>query len=266
VTTALVKGQTTPGEPVRWAELSSPEIGALLEGRPHEVGLLPVGATEQHGPHLPTGTDTIVATALAEAVSARTGAPVLPSVSVACSYGHGTLLPGTFSLAPEALADLVGQVAEWAAYSGLKRIIVVNGHFGNAAALSTASDRLRFRRPDLRMAVSDWWSATPAIRSEVTQDGEDVHANRAETSMMLALAPGLVRMDLAEMASDPDRTEGLVFRYTAPALSTNGVTGRPAEATAELGVRLRDQVVDALTGLVERGRLESPPLADHRPL
>jgi creatinine amidohydrolase/Fe(II)-dependent formamide hydrolase-like protein len=57
-----------------------------------------------------------------------------------------------------------------------------------------------------------------------------------------------------------------VFRYTAPALSTNGVTGRPAEATAQLGVRLRDQVVDALTDLVERGRLESPPLAEHRPL
>ena len=78
---------------------------------------MPVGATEQHGPHLPTGTDTIIATALCE--RGRPSAPARrccrPSPS-ACSYGHGTVLPGTLSLTPELLAAVVRQYAEWAAH------------------------------------------------------------------------------------------------------------------------------------------------------
>jgi creatinine amidohydrolase len=247
-------------EPVRWAELSSPAIGQLLAARPTEVGLLPVGATEQHGPHLPSGTDTIVACAVADAVSARTGAPVLPAVAVGCSYGHGTDLPGTFSLSPEGLARTVRDIVSWAAHSGLRRVLIINGHFGNHAALSVASDHLRLKRPDLKIALTSWWDASPAIMTEVTADGADIHANRAETSMMLAIAPHLVRMDLAAGADDPDRTGSLVFRYTAPSLSTNGVTGRPSEATVELGRRLVALTVAAITDMVLRGRQESPPL------
>ena len=75
----------------------------------------------------------------------------------------------------------------------------------------------------------------PTVAAEAVRDGDDVHANRAETSLMLALAPELVHLDRLADADDPDRTADLVFRYTAPALSTNGVTGRPSEATVELG-------------------------------
>ena len=78
--------------------------------------------------------------------------------------------------------------------------------------------------------------------------------------MMLAIAPDQVHRDRAASADDPDRTDGLVFRYTAPALSANGVTGRPSRATAELGAALRDQAVRAIADRVERGRTEEPPL------
>ena len=76
------------------------------------------------------------------------------------------------------------------------------------------------------------------MAAETAVDGEDIHANRTETSLMLAVAPHLVHLDRLASSDDPDRTAGLVFRYTAPSLSTNGVTGRPAEATVELGHRL----------------------------
>jgi creatinine amidohydrolase len=249
---------------VRWADLSSPELGDRTGANGHEVGLLPVGATEQHGPHLPTGTDTILATAVAEAVSARTDALVLPSIAIGCSYGHGTELAGTFSVTPESLADTVRQVVEWAAYSGVQRVILVNGHFGNQAALGIASDHIRFHRPDLRIGIVSWWAATPAVVAEVLNDGDDIHANRAETSMMLAVAPEQVRMDLASGADDPDRTAGLVFRYTAPSLSTNGVTGSPSQATVELGDWLFNETVDAVAAMVETGRREEPPLQSHQ--
>ena len=247
--------------PIRWEELTSSEIEGLLHGRPGEVGLLPVGATEQHGPHLPTGTDTIIARELCNAVSARTGAPVLPALSIGSSYGHGTILAGTLSLPPERLSDIVRDTVTWAATSGITRVLAVNGHFGNQASLSIAGDHLRHEHPELRFGTLNWWTLTPAIAAETLADGEDVHANRAETSLMMAVAPELVRMDHLVQADDPDRTDGLVFRYTAPLLSRNGVTGRPSLATPELGRWLLEEVVRTMASCVERGRVEEPPLA-----
>jgi creatinine amidohydrolase len=248
------------GHPVRWSELSWPQIESLLAAMPDEVGLLPVGATEQHGPHLPTGTDTILATAICEAASERTGAPVLPPLAVGCSYGHGTVLAGTLSLTPEQLADAVRQVVEWAAISGLRKVLVVNGHLGNQSALGVGTDHLRLCRTDLRVGVTSWWSAAEAVAAEVFADGQDVHANRAETSLMLAVAPHLVSLEMLAGSDDPDRTRDLVFRYTARELSTNGVTGRPSEADAELGYRLFEVAVGAVADMVRRGRAEVPPL------
>jgi creatinine amidohydrolase len=77
---------------------------------------------------------------------------------------------------------------------------------------------------------------------------------------MMAVAPRQVRLDQLALADDPDRSEGLVFRYTAPSLSRNGVTGRPSEATPELGHRLLEQIVQAMSAAVERGRTEVAPL------
>ena len=235
----------------------------MMRARPEEVGLLPVGATEQHGPHLPSATDTILATSIAEAVSDRTGAPVLPAVSVGCSYGHGTLLPGTLSLSPTGLASVVREVLEWAASSGLRRMLILNAHFGNQASLMVATDHLRRHRPDLRSRVVGWWAADPEVAAATVVDGEDIHANRSETSVMLAVAPDLVHLERLCAVDDPDRTGDLVFRYTATSLSTNGVTGRPSEASVELGRFLLDRTVTAISSLVERGRTEEPPLADH---
>ena len=244
--------------PRRWFDSAWPDLSDLVGAR--EVGLVPVGAVEQHGPHLPTGTDTIIATALCERASDRCGAVVLPAIAIGCSYGHATNLPGNLSLTPEQLATQVRQYAEWAATSGLTRLLFVNAHFGNAASLAIATDHLRLYRPELQVGYVNWWTLDPVVAAESVLDGDDLHANRSETSAMLALAPDLVHLDRMVDADDPDRTDGLVFRYTVPSLSTNGVTGRPSEATVELGNKLVDLTVEALVDLVERGRVEEPPL------
>ena len=245
-----------------WSELASPDIEATTRraDRGHEVGLVPVGAIEQHGPHLPVGTDAIVAAALCAAAGELTGSLVLPAIALGVSYGHGTALAGTLSLTPDLLVATVHAYVRWAAASGLRRLLFVNAHFGNAASLGVATASVRLLAPQLRVGTLDWWAVTPEILAEVTADGADIHANRAETSLMLAIAPGQVHLDRMADADDPDRTDGLVFRYTAPALSANGVTGRPSEATAELGAALRDRAVRAIAVRVERGRTEEPPL------
>ena len=250
--------------PCRWADMTGPAVGELARsGGP--VALLPVGATEQHGPHLPTGTDTLIATAIADAVSLRTGAPVLPAVAVGCSYGHGRRLAGTLSLSPEELAGHVRRTVEWAADSGLRRVLAVNAHMGNGGALAVAGDHLRLERPDLRFGVVDWWRCTAEMEAATGTDGVDIHANRAETSVVMALAPELVAHDQLAGADDEDRTGGLVFRYTAESLSLNGVTGLPSLADGDLGRTLLAMAVDAVCALVERARVEEPPLVGHRP-
>ncbi len=248
-----------------WGELNEQDLRTrLLSRNGMEVGLVPVGATEQHGPHLPTATDTIIAEAICDRVAAATDCLVLPAISIACSYGHGHQLAGTVSATPELLVLMVRQYAEWAAQSGLKKLLFVNAHYGNGAALSVATDHLRYHRPDLQSNYVDWYSADPEGLAEITSDGADIHANRGETSVMLAISPDLVDTGRMLSADDPDRTEDLVFRYTATSLSTNGVTGRPSEATPELGHRLIGLAVAAIADRVERGRKETPPLTNHR--
>jgi creatinine amidohydrolase len=145
------------------------------------------------------------------------------------------------------------------------RLLFVNSHFGNTASISIATDHLRLFRPDLQVGSVDWWTADPVVAEEAVREGADVHAHRAETSLMLVVAPELVHLDRLVAADDPDRTDGLVFRYTAPALSTNGVTGKPSEATEALGRLLFDRTITAIAEMVERGRVEKPPLGPAPP-
>jgi creatinine amidohydrolase len=249
----------TPAPPRLWERLTSPALGGLLRDDPQHVGLVPVGATEQHGPHLPTGTDTLIARAICERASRRCGALVLPEIPIGCSFGHGRQLPGTLSLSPAQFAGLVKQMADWAAASGLRRLLFVNAHVGNVAPLMAATDPVRLERPDIRVGVVSWWAMSDALAREAAADGADWHANRAETSLMLALHPELVDLAAARNAADPDRTGTLVFRYTAPRLSGNGVTGRPGEATREQGDRLLSEIVGLLADTIARGRSEDPP-------
>src|SRR6185437_7033139 len=139
-----------PGRAVTlWADLASPDLAAAAAraDRGQEVGLVPVGAIEQHGPHLPTGTDAIVAGSLCAAVGERTGSLVLPAIALGVSYGHGTALAGTLSLTPDLLIALVRQYVRWAAVSGLRRLLFVNAHFGNSASLNVATDSVRLLAP-----------------------------------------------------------------------------------------------------------------------
>lgn len=246
---------------LRWSQQTWPELQELLGSAAdgHHVGLVPVGAMEQHGPHLPIGTDTIVASAVCEAAGERSGAIVLPAIPVGVSYGHGIQLPGTLSLSPELLAATVRQWATWAAMSGLRRLLFVNAHLGNSAALLTATDHLRLYAPQLRVGLVDWWDSDDAVRRAVLADGADIHANDAETSLMMAIAPHLVRDSERATADDEDRTTELVFRYTAPSLSRNGVTGRPSSATAARGHKLLDLIATSVAHRVTLGRREEPP-------
>ncbi|MGY4710509.1 creatininase family protein [Mycolicibacterium sp. CBM1] len=243
----------------RWEDLNSVQIAQRLAGDPDTVALIPVGATEQHGPHLPVGTDTIMATAVAEAAAGEL-ALVLPPLAFGASYFHGTALAGTVAFAGEEIAATAARVAQACAESGVRRILFVNGHVGNAAPLWLSCDRFRRINPDRRIGVMQWWDLTPDIARRATEDAADWHANAAETALMLAVRPELVDTEAMLVADDPDRTAGSVFRYPVQQVSTNGVTGHPSRASTEFGLQLWRDVVAAARDVVERAHREAPPL------
>ena len=237
------------------AELTWPQIAELVAAG-EELCLLPVGATEQHGPHLPVATDTEIAEAVCREASRRTGVPLLPTLWATSSQAHTTAWPGTLSLPPRLLVDVVAELSRWVRASGFARLLVLNGHVGNAAPLRVAVDEIR-ARGDLRTGLLHWYELTPEIGAEVTADASDWHAHAAETSLMLHLRPELV--DMTQVRDDPDRTEGLVLSYTVAETSREGLTGKPSSASAEQGARLFEAVVAALVERIETARAEAPP-------
>jgi creatinine amidohydrolase len=237
-----------------WSELPR-DLAAV-----HGAAILPVGATEQHGPHLGCGVDAVLADRLCTAVAARLSVPMLPTLPYGCSLGHSRRWAGTIAVQPVTLIELVAEIGDWAYHSGVRRLFMVNTHVTNAAPLRCALEMLRSRHDDLMVALFNSATLSPRVRQFHFADGDDWHANTAETSLMLAVAPQLVRTQALAQADDPDRTGGLVFSHPVNRTSTNGVTGRPSAASAADGERWFEWMVEDLSALIRRGIEETPPL------
>lgn len=242
-----------------WANLTWPEIGALIAGG-MDAAILPVGATEQHGPHLGTGMDCALATHLARAVAARAQVPCLPALAYGCSLGHSHRWPGTLALLPQTLIDIVAQIGRWLYRAGVRRLFIVNGHVGNCAPLRCALELLRAECDDFKIAIFTTGTLSARVRQAFDADAADWHANAAESALMLHLCPELTRPQLFAQADDPDRTTGCVFAHPVNRTSANGVTGKPSLATAPMGETLFAQMTDDLYALIEKGLAENAPL------
>jgi creatinine amidohydrolase len=225
--------------------------------------LLPLGATEQHGPALPISTDTIIAEALCREVSRRTGVPFAPTLSLTSSGAHTTKWPGTFSMAPLTFIQSLVQWARWAEATGWKKILFVNAHAGNHAPLRVAVDQIRLELlGKIQVGLVDTFTLTPEIAARFTSDANDLHANKAESDLILHLAPDCVDTSAFLLADDPDRTEGLVFSYPVSQTSLNGTTGTPSGGRAEDGCQLFEMMCEALTRITCSGLSETPPLPE----
>jgi len=201
--------------------------------------VVPLGSTEQHGPHLPLATDTIVATALAERLAgARADVAVAPALPYGSSGEHAGF-PGTLSVGQAALEVVVLELVRSAdAFAG---VVLVSGHGGNAEPVGRAVATLTAEG----RRVLAWSPRLP---------GADAHAGRTETSLLLALAPHLVRRD----AAAPGATEPLTALLPAlraggvAAVSPNGVLGDPTGATVEEGHALLDRLTADLCTAVDQ--------------
>ncbi len=225
-----------------------------MAARPPDEGpdgvtlLVPLGATEQHGPHLPLSTDSMIATAWAEATAtglAAAGVPavVAPTLAYGSSGEHQDFV-GTLSIGQDALISVLVELARSAA-SSFGRVAFLSGHGGNIEPVGRAATQLVDEGHDVHQFFPAWPpSAGLAI---------DAHAGRTETSIMLHIAPETVRIDRLVPGDGRPISEVLPLLRTGgvAAVSANGVLGDPTGATADEGAKLLatlvKSTVDALT-------------------
>jgi creatinine amidohydrolase len=220
--------------------------------------ILPLGATEQHGPHLPLGTDTIRATALVDRLAERLGpgSLVAPALPFGCSDEHSGF-PGLLGLDHETLARVVLDITRRLAGWGIRRLVLLSAHGGNGEAMDLALALLRRELPDLEVQTNDNLETIAtallevARRDGISSSALGLHAGEGETSEMLHLRPDLVNLDESTpgFTGDMEAVLQALHEGGLQAVTEMGVLGDPTRAEADRGARYLDVVADDLAAL-----------------
>ena len=213
----------------------------LGEIRKNPVAMIPVGSTEQHGPHLPVSTDSDIVSYIAGKISERTGFLLLPTVECGVSYEHHPFF--NLSTSPSALRDYLAEMCLSLGRNGVRTVVILNGHHGNQKALSGIASRVSRTSGGPRVLVYSYWHFT-SRRFD--------HAGFVETSIMRAISrrvemgraerglveEGLTRKELARL--------GRISSKSFISVTKNGVWGDPRKATAEEGRRILREITTSL--------------------
>lgn len=262
--------QTLPGLGARyWAELKTTDFSALPADT---VAMVPVGAIEQHGPHLPVSTDMTIAEGMAAAIASRVtqgSVLVLPGVSYGKSDEHLDFA-GTVSLDEATLLSILIAIGQGVRRAGLRRIVFLNAHGGNVPVIQIACRKLRVES-GLFAVAAGWMSmGMPDGLLSPSEVRDGIHGGLAETALMLHFRPDLVDMKLAENfvpQSGAVAESNSVLRMLGPVsagwiaqdLHPKGAAGDASGATAATGLKIVEHVATRyLTLLQEIARHPAP--------
>jgi creatinine amidohydrolase len=224
-----------------------------------DLALVPVGAVEVYGPHLPQGSDGYAALEVAKRLAERVGAVVTPLVPIGCSQSLMSF-PGTLTVSPEALklylADVCNSLVKWQ----IKRILFVNGHAGNVPIISQIAFDLQPK--GIKCAQVDWWRAVAKVAADVSDTGPSAIGHAAEncTCVMMAVRGDLV--DRSKMVKEMKPNFGLIAKYPevmqyAPPyreIAPAGINGDPTTATGEKGERIIAKFLDRAVAFLQEWR------------
>jgi creatinine amidohydrolase len=247
-------------KPVKFDELNTFSLQALIDGG-MRTAILPTGATEQHGAHLPLNLDYLCAQAIALGVSEQTGIPVFPALPFGHSGGH-LGFPGNLSLRPETFQKVIEELSEWAYGMGFRQMIFLNGHLPNIFPLQCAVVNLLVAQPDYQLKALNWWDITPELQKQMFGDNSYgfPHGNIVETALMRYLRDDLV--DMSKATSVPGQGKKLFFSYLLRNITRTGHLGDPSASTVELGEKLYRMAVDGLASQLKSARTEVPPVTE----
>ncbi|MGQ9782179.1 MAG: creatininase family protein [Nitrososphaeria archaeon] len=250
---------------ILYDEMSWPEVREAV--KQERVPLIPVGSTEQHGPHLPTKTDALLTFEVCKAVAEKI--PDIALVMPAVSYGyneHHFDFPATIHIDHETLIRFVIDIGKSLAYHGFKRMIIVNGHGSNQAPMEIAARRITLETNAICASLGYWAIAPEAYK---LLRGQSSHACDLETSLMLYLAPELV--DMSKAVRDWNVPKSKFIRYGVEPggdyfaaaggsvqfmdwwsrMSRTGIVGDPTKADGERGRQMFEMFVGKLAEFVE---------------
>ena len=252
-------------ESIWLTDMTAPDVAAIA-ARPARVAVIPLGSTEQHGPHLPLDVDARITCAMCEEAARRVapdvGVVVAPPLAVGVSEHHMTFA-GSLTLEPDTFAAVLFQVGRSLVRHGFDRLVLVNGHAGNAGALHIAATRLRLETDATTVIFVNEWALARDAFAQVRESapGGAAHACEYETSVYLHLRPEAVRMELAVDEPSTAAIDGGLVEIFAPGpygvalgspFSASGVLGEPTRATAEKGRACFEEAVGNLAAVLHQ--------------
>ncbi len=230
-------------QPIYLADLTWTQAGHLLAQ--HDRLILVAGATEQHGHHLPLGTDNFIPLALAERLSARTGIPIGPQLPIGMSESH-MAFPGSFTFTTETLKGVYLELVQSAYRNGSRRLFVINGHGGNIPTWTWVISLAMKIKKDLKIHATHWWQEETARQYVYEKTGRNEnHAGLEESAAMLVSRPELVQLKKA--VAHTSVPEDIWSRPPAEvrALVPSGAIGmNPAQATKEMGEEMIARLIE----------------------
>lgn len=242
------------------ADLRAPELSSALTK--DSILVLPLGAIEQHGPHLPLSTDFVVADAAAasavQAIGADVDAWLLPTLPYTKSNEHAWS-PGTMWLSATTLMAVIDDIGRSIASTPARRVLFINGHGGNSALVQVMNRELRLKYGLQTFLAHPHIPADQGGTSAASELGMGIHGGMDETSVMLHLAPELVDMSLAvrrvpeALAQNEHVRFGgkVAFGWLSNDFFPDGHIGDPTGATAEIGERMFNSAVEGLCGAMK---------------
>ncbi|MDU0332883.1 creatininase family protein [Paenibacillus barengoltzii] len=211
-----------------------------------------VGAFENHGNHMPFGTDALISNILSEKLAERVeGLMVLPPINYGLSE-HYNKFPFTVSLTPETITNVIKDILNEIVRNGITKIIIMNGHDGNIAPIELAARAVKVQHPHVTIAsLNDWWVAAGKMVPEGTFDVWNGlgHAGEGETSMGLALFEEWIEMEHAKGVV-PELPEFVEIKWRFEELTNTGASGDPSVATKEKGKLLEEAVLNVLENFI----------------
>lgn len=231
-------------------ELGWPDVVEYL--RHDDRLILVVGSTEQHGRHLTFATDVWQPWEIARRVSDRTGVLVAPPVTYGMSLHH-LGFPGSLSLRPQTLSSIIADLLESAYGHGFRRILILNGHGGNVAAIQVALAEVLNELPGLKVRLESWWRA-PEVQAvfDAAFNVPGGHADAAETSAILAIRPDVVRLDRAACTPDAQHPDFLTVETFLECFPHGVIGGDPTVGSAEVGDRALEASAQMCVRWLER--------------